>query len=47
MMKKVFDEVSLFLEFQQKTVDDFLAHIAQYDEEQSDYLLRQGYKLNK
>lgn len=47
MMKKQFDEASVFLDFQQRTVDDFLAHLAQYDEDQKDSLLRRGYKLNK
>lgn len=47
MMIKVFDEASLFLDFQQQTVERFLTQIAQYDEAIAPKLLRQGYKLNK
>lgn len=47
MVNKVFDEASLFLDFQQQTVGRFLAQIAQYDEEVGQRLERQGYKLNK
>ncbi|MFA9492310.1 ISLre2 family transposase [Streptococcus sp. E17BB] len=47
MVNKVFDEASLFLDFQKQTVERFLAQIAQYDEEARQKLVRQGYKLNK